>query len=190
MLLSLLFATAATSALAADPAVCTTFEKARNGQVVESRTEIHYGAGYILRNGIKAPFLADQRFALPGVPALVAEWRACNALSDKAEGGGFSPRMECSSRVMAKHLTPAEGEAGLDGMAKLGLVFMLIVENAPEDEDAPKVTMDLTRVASARALQLDKGNKFGIPGLYEYYDAAGALLGRYLVNTPLLLECR
>lgn len=179
------------SAAAADPAICTTQERARDGSVVEGRTEIHYGARQILRNGVKAPFLADQRLPLPGVPALVAAWRACDALSDKrSEGRSFSPRMECANAVMAKHMPRPDGEPGLDGMARLAIVFILIGESAPETEGGFRVSMDVTRVASTRAIQLEKASKFGIPGLYEYFDARGALLGRFLVNTPLVLECR
>ncbi len=170
-------------ALAADTATCKTTEIAPDGKTIVSETFIHYKEQYILRNGYRAPFLATHTGSLEDIPALAAKWRACNSLSDKATPGEiFSPRMKCTNQVMESELVPSNDPMG---MAKLGIVFLLIRESSGE---AP-ASMNLLAVASARSIELDKGNKFGTPGLYEYFNAEGNLIGRFLINTPLVLEC-
>jgi hypothetical protein len=187
--LSLIFSLAA---FAADPAVCVTREIGMDGKIVEGRTEIHYGAGHLLRNGVKARFLSQQNGALPGVPALVAAWRACNTLPDsRRPGQTFSKRMECTNEVILKHSPErSNSDTSLADTAYLGLVFLLIKESVTDEEAGVPIELDFSKVAGFRALQLDKANSFGTPGLYEYLDASGNLLSRFLINNPLILECR
>jgi len=167
-------------ATAADPVTCITREQSGN-----IANEIHYAEKFIFRGRTRTGILRSEHGFLGNIGPLVAEWRACNDHSNTpAQGQLMSPRMQCSNEVLMRHLIPADESAALAQIARLGVIFILIQENEPIEPGDTPIKMDLNKVAQYKAYQIGQPTKFGIPGLYEYYDPSGELLGRFYLMAP------
>lgn len=67
----------------------------------------------------------------------------------------------------------------LTDVSMMYLILFKSYQNYPVLKDVFGVDFDFSKVASVRVSVLHR-KMFGLPGLYEYFDANGILLGRFL----------
>ncbi len=179
----LLLATAFSSISAQAEIVQCTTRLNNEGTVHEATFKINYEAGYIeSADGVRQNFLASENVAISGSDAFVKAIDACPKTENVEQ-------RDCTSKALDSLLPEADKVSDLSKMAHLGVFFLKLNQDASPQDRMTEVTMDLSKIASARSYQLSESYKLGTPGLYEYMDASGALLGRVLIATPFALPC-
>ena len=171
------------SAAHAESITCTAkvYKEGSEGKedVREGKFLIDYDAGYAETSGDRVPFLQKESVELKNVPQFLKDLHACDL---------FGNDQKCSDNVIDKFI-PAVGSE-LTRFTYLTVFFLELNKIAPAKERYTDIDIDTAKIVSAKAYALEAPNAFGIPGLFEYFDAEGKLLGRAIIRTPLVMQCK